>query len=71
MYCALMGCEKLLVTGLMRLPWWGHVRVMILAPVTDPRARVVLVVLVIPFFVNVSLRMLALFRPCLGHHCLL
>ncbi|KAF2364205.1 Store-operated calcium entry regulator STIMATE [Trinorchestia longiramus] len=51
-YCALMAVEKLLVTLLMRLPYWTSVRDIILAPITSPQLRVVVVVLIIPFFVN-------------------
>ncbi|KAA0200098.1 hypothetical protein HAZT_HAZT011367 [Hyalella azteca] len=52
LYCGLMGVEKLLVTALMRLPYWTSVRDIILAPITSPQLRVVVVVLIIPFFIN-------------------
>lgn len=53
-YVGIMVVEKVLITGLLALQFWSHVRDLILAPITDPQVRVVIVVLVIPFFVNVS-----------------
>ena len=49
-----MVIEKILITGLLAFPFWSSVRDLILAPIQDPQARVVIVVLVIPFFINVS-----------------
>lgn len=54
LYVGIMVVEKIIITGLLGLQFWARVRDLILAPITDPQARVVVVVLVIPFFVNVS-----------------
>ncbi|KAK4318105.1 hypothetical protein Pmani_010873 [Petrolisthes manimaculis] len=51
-YVGIMVVEKILITGLLALQFWSYVRDLILAPITDPQLRVVIVVLVIPFFVN-------------------
>ena len=54
LYVGIMVVEKIIITGLLALQFWASVRELILAPITSPQARVVIVVLVIPFFVNVS-----------------
>ncbi|XP_064112566.1 store-operated calcium entry regulator STIMATE-like [Macrobrachium nipponense] len=51
-YIGLMVIEKIVITGLLAFPFWSNVRDLILAPIKDPQARVVIVVLVIPFFIN-------------------
>lgn len=52
LYVGIMVVEKIIITGLLVLQFWASVRELILAPITSPQARVVIVVLVIPFFVN-------------------
>ncbi|MPC15186.1 Store-operated calcium entry regulator STIMATE [Portunus trituberculatus] len=52
LYVGIMVVEKIIITGLLALQFWASVRELILAPITSPQARVVIVVLVIPFFVN-------------------
>ncbi|XP_045617884.1 store-operated calcium entry regulator STIMATE [Procambarus clarkii] len=52
LYVGIMIVEKVLITGLLALQFWSSVRDLILAPITDPQVRVVIVVLVIPFFIN-------------------
>lgn len=52
LYMGIMVVEKVLITGLLAFQFWSSVRDLILAPITDPEVRVVIVVLVIPFFVN-------------------
>lgn len=54
LYVGIMVVEKVLITGLLAFQFWSSVRDLILAPITDPQVRVAVVVLVIPFFVNVS-----------------
>ena len=53
-YVGIMIVEKLLVSALIQLDIWDTVSRIILAPVTNPRLELAIVVLVIPFFVNVS-----------------
>ncbi|KAG0711021.1 Store-operated calcium entry regulator STIMATE [Chionoecetes opilio] len=52
LYVGFMVVEKVIITGLLALQFWASVRQLILAPITSPEARVVVVVLVIPFFIN-------------------
>ncbi|XP_076059891.1 store-operated calcium entry regulator STIMATE-like isoform X2 [Oratosquilla oratoria] len=52
LYLVIMVIEKILITLLMGFDFWTSVRDLILSPISDPQARVVVVVLVIPFFVN-------------------
>ncbi|KAF0300547.1 Store-operated calcium entry regulator STIMATE [Amphibalanus amphitrite] len=51
-YVGIMIVEKLLVSALIQLDIWDTVSRIILAPVTNPRLELALVVLVVPFFVN-------------------
>ena len=53
-YVGIMIVEKLLVSALIQLDIWDTISRIILAPVTNPRLELALVVLVVPFFVNVS-----------------
>ncbi|KAM7314420.1 hypothetical protein ISCGN_004204 [Ixodes scapularis] len=55
LYVLLMLCEKALSTLVVQLPFWDQVRLFIMSPIHNPKVEVALVVLVIPFFVNVSL----------------
>ncbi|KAK8750504.1 hypothetical protein OTU49_014869 [Cherax quadricarinatus] len=52
LYVGIMVVVKVVITGLLALQFWSSVRDLILAPITDPQVRVVIVVLVIPFFIN-------------------
>jgi len=53
-YIALMVVEKILITLLVQFEFWEKVSHLILAPVGNPKLEVTLVMLIIPFFVNVS-----------------
>ena len=50
-----MITEKILITLLVQLKFWDQVRDLILLPIKDPKVATIIVLLVIPFFVNVSL----------------
>ncbi|EEC08010.1 conserved hypothetical protein [Ixodes scapularis] len=52
LYVLLMLCEKALSTLVVQLPFWDQVRLFIMSPIHNPKVEVALVVLVIPFFVN-------------------
>ena len=49
----IMVTEKILITLLVQLKFWDHVRDLILLPIKDPKVATIIVLLVIPFFVNV------------------
>jgi len=51
----IMITEKILITLLVQLKFWDQVRDLILLPIKDPKVATIIVLLVIPFFVNVSL----------------
>ena len=51
----IMVVAKILITILIQLEFWDKVRDLILAPIKDPKVATTVVLLVIPFFVNVSL----------------
>ncbi|KAF4518850.1 hypothetical protein B566_EDAN006701 [Ephemera danica] len=53
LYVALMVLEKILVTLLVQLRFWDDVRHFILAPIQNPRVELALVMLIVPFFVNI------------------
>lgn len=53
LYVLLMLCEKALSTLVVQLRFWDQVRLFIMSPIHNPKVEVALVVLVIPFFVNV------------------
>ncbi|XP_067134061.1 store-operated calcium entry regulator STIMATE-like isoform X2 [Centruroides vittatus] len=52
-YILLMLIEKLLITLLIQLDFWDQVRHLITWPIKDPKLEVAIVVLVIPFIINV------------------
>ncbi|XP_057370634.1 store-operated calcium entry regulator STIMATE-like [Daphnia carinata] len=52
-YMGIMVVEKVLITILVQLEFWDKVRDLILSPITDPKVAITVVLLVIPFFVNV------------------
>ncbi|XP_065585000.1 store-operated calcium entry regulator STIMATE-like isoform X1 [Artemia franciscana] len=52
-YMSIMGVEKILITGLIQLEFWDSVREWILSPITNPKLEIALVLLIVPFFVNV------------------
>ncbi|XP_064462467.1 store-operated calcium entry regulator STIMATE-like isoform X2 [Ornithodoros turicata] len=52
-YVTLMLCEKVMVVLVIQLHFWERVRVFIMSPIRNPKVEVALVVLVIPFFINV------------------
>lgn len=52
-YMGIMVIEKILITILIQLQFWDQVRDLILSPIRDPKVATIIVLLVIPFFVNV------------------
>lgn len=52
-YLIIMSIAKLIVTLLLQLKFWDQVRDLLLWTIPNPKLEVTLVVLVIPFFVNV------------------
>lgn len=54
LYVLLMIIVKTCITLLMMLDFWDSVQQFILSPFSNPRIEVALVMLIIPFFVNVS-----------------
>lgn len=54
-YILLMIVEKVLITLLVQFEFWESVSHLILAPVGNPKLEVTLVMLIIPFFVNVRI----------------
>lgn len=54
-YVGLMAIVKLITTLFIQLDIWDNVKNFVLSPFKDPRIELAVVMLVIPFFVNVSL----------------
>lgn len=52
-YVLISSFAKLVVTLVLQLKFWNHVRDLLLGIIPSPKLEVTLVVLVIPFFVNV------------------
>jgi hypothetical protein len=55
LYVLLMAIVKICITLLIQLDFWDDVRDFILSPIINPKVEVVVVMLVIPFFINVSI----------------
>ncbi|KAG1666719.1 Store-operated calcium entry regulator STIMATE [Nymphon striatum] len=55
MYISIMIVEKILITILLTLSFWSDVRRFILSPIKNPRVELALVMLVIPFVINVMM----------------
>lgn len=55
LYVLLMVIVKICITLLIQLDFWDDVRDFILSPIINPKVEVVVVMLVIPFFINVSI----------------
>jgi len=55
LYVLLMVIVKICITVLIQFDFWDDVRDFILSPVTNPKVEVVVVMLIIPFFINVSI----------------
>jgi len=55
LYVLLMVVVKICITVLIQFDFWDDVRDFILSPVTNPKVEVVVVMLIIPFFINVSI----------------
>ena len=55
LYVLLMVFVKICITVLIQLDFWDDVCAFILSPVTNPKVEVVVVMLIIPFFINVSI----------------
>ncbi|XP_013790723.1 store-operated calcium entry regulator STIMATE-like [Limulus polyphemus] len=53
MYVVIVLVEKLLITLLIQLHFWESVREFIMSPIRNPKVEVAIVVLIIPFIVNV------------------
>lgn len=52
-YVGLMAIVKLITTLFIQLDIWDNVKNFVLSPFKDPRIELAVVMLVIPFFVNV------------------
>jgi len=52
LYVLLMVIVKICITVLIQFDFWDDVRDFILSPVTNPKVEVVMVMLIIPFFIN-------------------
>jgi hypothetical protein len=66
LYMLLMVIVKVCITLLIQLDFWDVVRDIILSPITNPKVEVVMVMLIIPFFINVSECLHRHFRACLA-----
>ncbi len=53
LYIIVMVVEKVLISLLLLFHFWKYVREFILYPITDPELELVIVMFVVPFFVNV------------------
>lgn len=53
-YIGLMVVVKLITTLFIQMDFWDNVKDFVLSPFADPRIELAVVMLVIPFFVNVS-----------------
>lgn len=53
----LMAVIKLITTLFIQMDFWDNVKEFVLSPFGDPRIELVVVMLIIPFFVNVSMEM--------------
>lgn len=54
LYILVMIIEKIAIAVLVTLDFWHDVRLFILKPVKNPRVEVALVMLIVPFIINVS-----------------
>lgn len=50
-----MGVVKLITTLFIQLDFWDHVKDFVLSPFSNPKIERAITILVIPFFVNVSI----------------
>lgn len=50
-----MAVIKLITTLFIQMDFWDNVKDFVLSPFGDPRIELVVVMLIIPFFVNVSI----------------
>lgn len=53
-YIGLMAIVKLITTLVIQLDFWDEVKKFVLSPFSDPRIELAVVMLIIPFFVNVG-----------------
>lgn len=53
-YVGLMAVIKLITTLFIQMDFWDNVKEFVLSPFQDPQIELVFVMLVIPFFINVS-----------------
>lgn len=63
-YIGLMVIVKIFITLLIQLEFWDHVSDFILSPITNPKIELAFVMLIIPFFVNVSIKINLYFLYC-------
>lgn len=56
LYIGLMGVVKTCITLFMHLDFWDGVKNFILSPINNAKVERAFVILIIPFFVNVSIR---------------
>ncbi|GBN74110.1 hypothetical protein AVEN_28681-1 [Araneus ventricosus] len=54
-YIMLMLIEKIFMTLIIQLKFWDQVRKIIMSPIKDPKVEVAIVVLIVPFIINVSI----------------
>lgn len=54
-YIGLMAIIKLITTLFIQMDMWDNVKDFVLSPFSDPNIESAVVLLIIPFFVNVSL----------------
>ncbi|XP_055936505.1 store-operated calcium entry regulator STIMATE-like [Argiope bruennichi] len=52
-YIMLMLIEKIFMTLIIQLKFWDQVRKIIMSPIKDPKVEVAIVVLIVPFIINV------------------
>lgn len=55
LYLILMAIVKISITLFMQLDFWDEVKDFILSPIYNPKLELVIVMLIIPFIVNVSI----------------
>lgn len=55
LYVGLMVIVKICITLFMQLDFWENVKDFILSPINNPKVELAFVMLIIPFFVNVSI----------------
>lgn len=67
LYVCLMIIVKVSITLFMQLDFWQNVKDFILSPIPNYKVELAFVMLIIPFFVNVSIRKLKTIYFVIGH----